>query len=133
MTAHTTDISVRFADLDPYGHVNHAMYVTYLEVARTEALSEIGLALQDLMADGYQIVVVDLSIKYLRSATLGDVVTVDTRVDEIRGASSRWSQRIRRGEDVIVTAELRFGFTRTDGRPTRMPDDLKGRLATLSG
>jgi acyl-CoA thioester hydrolase len=109
------------------------MYVTYLEVARTEALSEIGLALQDLLADGYQIVVVDLSIKYLRSATLGDVVTVDTRVDEIRGASSRWSQRIRLGEDVIVTAELRFGFTRTDGRPTRMPDDLKGRLATLSG
>ena len=90
MTAHTTDISVRFADLDPYGHVNHAMFVTYLEVARTEALSEIGLALQDLLADGYQIVVVDLSIKYLRSAKLGDVVTVDTRVDEIRGASSRW-------------------------------------------
>ena len=35
--AHVTSLAVRFNELDPYAHVNHAVYATYCEVARTEA------------------------------------------------------------------------------------------------
>ena len=35
--AHETTIAVRFSELDPYGHVNHAVYLTYFEQARCEA------------------------------------------------------------------------------------------------
>ena len=45
---HRTSVSVRFAELDPYNHVNHAVYVTYFEVARTVALTSVGMALGTL-------------------------------------------------------------------------------------
>ena len=34
---HVTAIKVRFTELDPYGHVNHAQYISYFEHGRTEA------------------------------------------------------------------------------------------------
>ena len=35
---HQLDIKVRFCELDPYGHVNHSIYVQYFEAGRVEAL-----------------------------------------------------------------------------------------------
>ncbi len=35
---HSTELKVRFSELDPYGHVNHAVYLNYLEIGRIEAL-----------------------------------------------------------------------------------------------
>ena len=55
--AHRTTIAVRFAELDPYRHVNHAVYLTYFEVARTEALASVDLGLDDVAVAGYQFVV----------------------------------------------------------------------------
>jgi len=34
---HSGEIKVRYADLDAYGHVNHATFLTYLETVRTDA------------------------------------------------------------------------------------------------
>jgi acyl-CoA thioesterase FadM len=34
----STDVEVRFVDLDAYGHVNSATYFTYLETARTKLI-----------------------------------------------------------------------------------------------
>jgi YbgC/YbaW family acyl-CoA thioester hydrolase len=128
---HRTTIAVRFGELDPYNHVNHAAYVTYFEVARTEALAESGLALQDLQADGYQIVVTDLRVRYRRAAGAGDELTVETVIDEIRGASSVWRQRILCRDKVVATAEVRGGVTDTSGRPARIPPEMRRRLGTL--
>jgi YbgC/YbaW family acyl-CoA thioester hydrolase len=129
---HRTSIAVRFGELDPYNHVNHAAYVTYFEVARTEALAEVGLALQDLQADGYQIVVTDLRVRYRRAAGAGDELTVETVIDEIRGASSVWRQRILCCGEVVATAELRGGVTDATGRPTRIPPEMRTRLEALT-
>jgi YbgC/YbaW family acyl-CoA thioester hydrolase len=130
---HHTDLKVRFSELDPYGHVNHAVYVTYLEVARTEALESIGLALDELAAAGNQIVVTELEVRFRMPAVAGDLLSVETEVSEIRGASSRWRQRIVRNGDVLVTAELRGGFTDVHGKPARLPEHYKERLRQLAG
>jgi YbgC/YbaW family acyl-CoA thioester hydrolase len=129
---HRTSITVRFGELDPYNHVNHAAYVTYFEVARTEALAEVGLALQDLQAGGYQIVVTDLRVRYRRPAGAGDELTVETVVDEVRGASSVWRQRILCDGEVMATAEVRGGVTDSAGRPARIPQEMRARLEALT-
>lgn len=36
MTRFTTDIQLRFRDIDGMGHVNNAVYLSYLELARTQ-------------------------------------------------------------------------------------------------
>jgi acyl-CoA thioester hydrolase len=73
---HTTDVKVRFGELDPYGHVNHAVYLSYLEAARVEALSAVGFGLDRLQREGLHVVVVDLRVRFHRPAVLGDTLTV---------------------------------------------------------
>jgi len=43
--AHRYPIKVRFYELDPYNHLNHASYVQYFEVGRVELLESIGFGL----------------------------------------------------------------------------------------
>lgn len=132
---HVTNLRVRFSELDPYSHVNHAAYVTYFEVARTEALIDCGRALEDVAAKGIQFVVTEIAVKFKKPAVQGDVLEIDTWINEIGRASTRWSQRIRRGDEVLVTEELRVAIANSEGRPTRPPpwlfEGLTGSILEL--
>jgi acyl-CoA thioester hydrolase len=39
---HEKEIEIRWNDLDPFGHVNHAIFLTYLEEVRDEWLAAAG-------------------------------------------------------------------------------------------
>lgn len=129
--AHVSTIAVRFNELDPYAHVNHAVYATYCEVARTEALAAIGLSIEELARQGFQFVVTDLSLRYRKPAVAGDTLSVDTWLSEIGRASTRWSQRIRRGGELLVEAELKVGVANSLGRPTRPTPEMVATLGAL--
>src|SRR5437867_3605792 len=91
-------LKVRQYDVYQYGHVNHAQYVHYLEVARIEALDSLGLSLAEMRKQGYLILAADLAVKYLAPARSGDTLEIVTYVREIRGARSIWVQEIREAE-----------------------------------
>jgi acyl-CoA thioester hydrolase len=126
--SHITEITVRFYELDPYNHVNHSVYVQYFEAARVEWLREVGFPLERLQADGLQMVVTDLHIRYLGSAGPGDTITVISDLLELRRASMRFLQRIQRGEQVLVEQTITVAMTSLDGRPTRVPPELATAL-----
>ncbi len=134
---HKTTFKVRFGELDPYNHVNHAIYVAWFEAGRAEALESVEMSLQAMADLGFQVVVTDLAVQYKVPGRAGDEVTVETWVSEIGGARSTWTQRITRcdldagGLTVLCTAEVRAGCTNSEGRPTRMPSELKVALARL--
>lgn len=133
MATHTTPIIPRFGELDPYNHVNHAVYVAYFEAARCVALEDIGMALSDLAERGVQIVVTTVEVRFREPATGRDRLTVETEVDEVRRASSRWRQRIVRDSDgkVLVEALVTAGVCDERGKPMRPPADLMEALGTL--
>lgn len=133
---HVTSIKVRFTELDPYGHVNHAQYISYFEHGRTEALEAVGLGLHEMADEGVQVVVMELTAKYKAAAIAGDVLDVHTSVAELRRASTIWSQFITKrdehGDDqVVATLSVRGGITDNDGRPMRPPAWLFERMAPL--
>jgi YbgC/YbaW family acyl-CoA thioester hydrolase len=128
---HLTTIDVRFSELDLYGHVNHAVYLTYLEVARTEALASCDVPIDVMAERGYQVVVTAVDVRYRRSATMGDRLTVETAITGQRRASSTWSQRVVRGGELLAAAELSIAVTDRAGRPTRPPDWLFPALKPL--
>ena len=99
-------LKVRHYEVDQYGHVNHAQYVHYLEVARIEALEALGLSLAEMQRQGYLILAVELSVKYLAPARSGEPLEIVTHVREIRGARSFWVQEIRDAgsQRLLVTA-----------------------------
>ena len=128
---HRTTIPVRFAELDPYGHVNHAVYLTYFEVGRTEALEACGVDLAGLADDGYQLVVTRLEVDYHRPAGPGLRLEVETGLAELRRASGRWRQRILGDGELLVAADVTAAVTGRDGRPTRPPPELFPALRPL--
>jgi acyl-CoA thioester hydrolase len=127
---HTTTIHVRWGELDPYNHVNHAVYSSYLEHARVAALESADRGLDVLSGAGIQIVVVRSDVRFRAPATAGDELTITTRIADVRGASMVWEQHIHRGEEPIVSAEITAAVV-AGGRPLRIPDDLKAVLSAL--
>lgn len=128
---HSTSLKVRFGELDPYGHVNHSVYVAWCEAGRGEALESIGLSLHDMATMGWQVVVTELRVRFRRPAVAGDEVVVETWIESIGGATSQWRQRVCRGDDVLCETEVRAGATGLDGRPQRMPVEFKAALGKL--
>ena len=128
-----TTIDVRFNELDPYGHVNHGVYLTYFEVARIELLDSIGFGLTRLQELGFHLVVVEVNTRFRAPAVAGDRLTVVSEVADMRRASSRWHQRLLRDDEVIATNEVRAAITDLGGRPVAPPPQLTAALETLRG
>ena len=122
-------IEVRFAELDPYNHVNHATYLTYREVGRIKAMDRRGIGMQTLDRRGYRIIVVELTARFLSPAAAGDRLEVITDVTTIRRAGSDWRQRIERSGETLFTLEMRAAITDRSGRPVRIPDFFREALS----
>lgn len=128
MSSHRTTLQVRFYELDPYEHVNHAVYIQYFEAARAGWLAEIGYPLDRLKADGTRIVVTELHTRYLGSAGQGDELTVESELVEVRRVSMTFEQRIRRGDETLVTQSISAATISDAGRPVRIPPELVAAL-----
>lgn len=128
---HSTNLAVRFYELDPYGHVNHATYLNYFEVARVEMLDDLGYGLAVLAKRDVQLVVVEAHVRYKAPAVAGDVLTIETEAVELRRASSRWHQRMTREGQLVATNDLRAAICDASGRPIRPPEDVVAALSTL--
>lgn len=121
VVAHTTTITVRFSDLDPYDHVNHARYLTYFESARVEMLDSVGYGMVRLKQDGFQIVLVEVTVRFHAAAGLHDELTITTELLAGGRASTSWRQEARVEGSLIADLEARAAFTGADGRPVRPP------------
>jgi acyl-CoA thioester hydrolase len=100
---HEKRIEIRWRDLDVYGHVNHVVYLTYLEESRDEWL---GRVLGD-PADVWNYVVARVEIDYRREVGLDDdAVVAECRLGRLGTSSVRTSERILTLEgDVAANAE----------------------------
>ena len=89
---HEKRIEIRWNDLDVYGHVNNAIYLTYLEEARDEWLSA---SLGD-PAEIWNWVLVHVEIDYRRELALADDVVVATcRLERIGSSSVTTREEVR--------------------------------------
>lgn len=123
-----TSIRVRFHELDPYGHVNHGVYLNYFEEARVELLERIGFGLGRLQELGHHIVVVEVRVSFRAPATAGDLLTIESTITDLRRVSSTWHQRMLRGDELIATNDVRAALTDLNGRPTAPPPGLAEAL-----
>ena len=125
---HRTTVRVRFYELDPYGHVNHSVYIQYFEAARAQWLNELGFPLDRLQRDGIQIVVTEINTRYLGSAGPDEELVVETQAEEMRRVSMRFLQRILRGDEILVEQTISAACISESGRPTRVPAELATAL-----
>ncbi|MFC0217375.1 acyl-CoA thioester hydrolase [Pseudochelatococcus lubricantis] len=131
---HILPVRVYYEDTDFSGVVYHAGYLRFLERGRTDSLRLSGVGQGELHAGGEGLIfaVRRITIDYHRPALMDDVLEVRTRTEEVRGASLVLAQRIVRGQELIVSADVRVAAI-AGGRPARIPDGLRQVLEGVSG
>jgi len=126
-------VRVYYEDTDFSGLVYHASYLRFLERGRTDSLRLAGVDQSQLHADGEGLVfaVRRMTLDFLKPARMDDVLVVETRTREVRGATILIAQRVLRGEETLLTAEVTVACL-GGGRPRRIPDALRRTLAGSS-
>ena len=72
------------------------------------------------------------TIDYLKPARFDETIEVVTSCGELRGASLDMIQQARRGEEILVRAEIVVACMGAGGRPVRLPQHLRTALAQVS-
>ncbi len=84
---HHTQVRVRFGDTDPYGIVYFVSYFRYCHRAIEEFLRALGLKPEETfknVREGFGLPIVEAWCRFKRPARYGDVLVVETRVQELR-------------------------------------------------
>ncbi|QEE38139.1 MULTISPECIES: tol-pal system-associated acyl-CoA thioesterase [unclassified Methylobacterium] len=127
---HCLGVRVYYEDTDFSGFVYHASYLRFLERGRTELLRDLAGDQSDLHreASGLVFVVRRMALDFIRPARMDDQLTIVTRTRQLRGASMQLAQEVRRGDDLLVAADVLVACVR-DGRAIRLPEALRRLLA----
>ena len=116
-------LKVYYEDTDAGGVVYYANYLKYLERARTEALTTIGLSnLQIKEKFGALIIVKSCNIEYKKSAHLEDQLSIRSFVKSVTKTSFFMNQFITKDEFSIAEAQIHLVFVNEKGKPIKVPD-----------
>ena len=117
------NVKVYYEDTDAGGVVYYANYLKYLERARTEALSTIGLSnIQIKEKFGALIIVKSCNIEYKKSAQLEDELKIRSFVKSVTKTSFFMNQIINNGDSTIVGAQVHLVFVNKKGKPVKVPE-----------
>ena len=121
----THNVKVYYEDTDAGGVVYYANYLKYLERARTEALSNIGLSNAKIKSDfGALIIVKSCNIEYKKSAQLEDDLQIKSFVASISKTSFLMNQSIFKDEKLIVVAKIHLVFINEIFKPIKIPEKI---------
>ena len=131
---HRTSLQVRFRDIDAFGHVNNAVFFSYVELARIRYLLDV---LQPATAfDRLPLILARVELDFRSPIAFGDEVIVETRVDRIGRTSFGMSHRMTAGSEGRLAGDVRTVLVTYDyeaARPIRVPDDWRRRIGEHEG
>ena len=131
---HIYPVRVYYEDTDAAGIVYYANYLKYAERARTELLRDLGTENARLMeTEGLAFAVRRCEVDFFKPARLDDLLSVETRLIDVGGASLVADQRVKRDNAELVRMELKLACMSLDGRPARLPAAVKTRLEEFRG
>jgi acyl-CoA thioester hydrolase len=126
---HTLPITVYYEDTDMAGIVYYANYLRYIERARSEIVEELGIDQNAMRAEGIVFAVRRVEADYIGAARLGDRLTVATTHRAESPVRWLFEQEVCRGEDVIFRALVTAVTMTVQGKPTRLPQEIRDRLS----
>jgi len=119
---HTTEFTVEFGDCDPGQIVFYPNFLRWFDAATRHFFESAGAPSWAEMERRIGIIgtpLAEVSLRFLRPATYGDRISVDSTIAEWRAKTFVMKHVIRRGDDVLVEGEEVRLFAR------RHPDDPK--------
>ncbi|OFW11452.1 MAG: hypothetical protein A3H96_00680 [Acidobacteria bacterium RIFCSPLOWO2_02_FULL_67_36] len=128
-------LEARFRDCDPMGHVNNAVYLTYLEQARFAHWRSLwGFGGDKAAPDIPGVILARVEIDYRAPARYGDSLEVRIAITAVGRTSFTYEYEIVDGPRVVATARsVMVMYDYAANRPVPIPDSLKQMLTTRQG
>lgn len=118
---------VRFRDLDGLAHVNNAVFLTYMEQARSEFLLQRGLI--DTL-DELVIILARVEIDFRSPVEFGETIDVELRTGRLGTKSFELEYTMRVGDRVVAEAKsVQVGFDYETGTTIPIRDEWRKLLA----
>jgi len=127
---HYYPVRVFYEDTDFSGVVYYANYLRFLERARSSYFRLAGIGHAELLERDPPLafVIRKINLDYKISARIDDALTVMTTYDVFKGARLMVSQKVFRGDDLLLTADSEAACIDLTGRPRRAPKDVMEKL-----
>ena len=125
-----TKVRVRYSETDRMGYVYYGNYASYFEVARVEALRDIGMPYLRMEDEGYLLPVLDYKVRYFKPAFYDDLLIIKTKIVQLPVVRITFAYEIF-GEDGQKRneAETTLVFiNKESGKPCKAPDELLEKL-----
>jgi acyl-CoA thioester hydrolase len=134
-TAFVHPIGLRWADLDPNGHVRHSVYYDWGAIARIAYLQGQGVGLDWMVRHGVGPVLFREEAKFLREVRLTDEVKVELLLaaSSVEGRKWRMFHRFFRGAELAATLEVDGAWLDLKARKVVAPPDEMGRAFAALG
>ena len=128
---HETEIRVRYAETDQMGIVHHANYLIWFETGRSDLCRAKGFSYKEMEDEADALMVVaEAYCRYKSPAHYDDLLTIRTKVGEIRSRSLRFFYEVYRASDdtLLAEGETNHLVTDKDKKVRILPDIYKNRL-----
>ena len=126
-------LTVRFRDMDAFGHVNNAVYLTYLEEARVAFFQAHNMRSLDVPERGT--ILAHAEIDYRTPARLGDVLHIDFVVSHVGNSSYAFTYKVTQDRDGTLVAEaksVQVCFNFVLNRVIRVPAEWRDTLVKFA-
>jgi acyl-CoA thioester hydrolase len=115
--------TVRFRDVDAMGHVNNAVFATYIEQARIAFLSPNGAKVEEM-------ILARLEIDFRSPAEVGETIEITVTPTRIGTKSFDLEYVLRAGDRVVAEAKtVLVAYDYEHSRPVEIPERWKEQLA----
>jgi acyl-CoA thioester hydrolase len=129
---HCQDITTRWMDNDPYGHVNNVVYYSYIDTVVNTYL--IGQGWLDIANSPVIGLAVESHCNYFSALAYPDIVRAGLRVGHLGTSSVRYEIGLFRNDEEIASAQGHFVHVyveRATGKPVKLPEKLVAVLKPL--
>lgn len=126
---------VRFYETDGMRVVYHGNYLNWFEEARVEYMRKGGVCLNDLLEEGIVFPVVEVHVKYMKSAHYDDIILVKTYLREVDRAKLVFEYEVVREDtgEILTTGRTVGTYTKIEtGKIARMPAERLSKLMEIS-
>ncbi len=128
-----TSVKVRYSETDQMGVVHHGNYVQYLELARIDWLSKLGISYKTMEENGIMLPVYTMDFKFKKSAFFDDDLTVKTYLRKIPTARIVFDYEIyNQHQELLTIASTSLVFVDSETKkPVSCPNYLLEKIKNV--
>ena len=127
-----TPIKIRFRDLDAYGHVNNAVFFTYMEMARTDYFTRVGLLKNERPRIFF--IVAEATCQFKAPIQMDTPLVIQVRAGGLRNSSFVMDYHFvdqTSGQILAIGRTVQVTYDYTAGRSVPLPDEWRATLTTF--